>query len=273
MSAKKYALLLLSLFLAVQPVMAGTPLVYDYKDYKSLIGRKKNPDYRLRIKSPSVGIVSHHLPTASPLIDNFYFQLKKNRPNIKTFVVIGPDHSERCRHKFGVSDADITTMYGSIAADKKLVKRIEVAGAKIENHCFEGEHAIGVQANYIRKFFPQAKIAPILLSFAAKQSDFSGLVNELEKNRADIFVLASVDFTHYMDVQQAEAIDAISLKMINGLEGGSFSLKQIDSPATIKAVLCLARRLRLQAEVVEHKNSFDYNGAYKNTTSYFSVFF
>lgn len=273
MSAKKCVILLLFLLLAARPVMASAPLVYDYKEYKSLIGRKKNPDYRLRVKSPSIGIVSHHLPTASPLIDNFYYQLRKNRPNIKTFVVLGPDHSERCRQKFAVSDADIMTMYGSIAADKKMIKRIEAAGAKMENHCFEGEHAIGVQASYIRKFFPQARIAPILLSFAARQSDFSGLVSELEKNRSDIFVVASVDFTHYMDVQQAEAIDAISLKMINGLEGGSFSLKQIDSPATIKAVLCLARRLGLQAEIVEHKNSFDYNGAYKNTTSYFSVFF
>jgi len=270
---KKIIPLALIAGLLLNVCQANAALMYEYKEYKSLIGRQKNVDYRLKTKQPFIGIISHHLPTASPLIDNFYYQLQKSRPSIKTFVVIGPDHSERCRQNFSLKDVAVMTMYGEVATNKQLAKQLLGVGAKLDEACFAGEHAIGVQANYIRKFFPDAKMAPILLSYSAKQRDFTALIKELKKNRGEIFVLASVDFTHYQEVQKAEAIDAVSRKMINELAGGSFSLKQIDSPATIRIILCLAKELGLKPEILEHKNSFDYNGVYKNTTSYFSVLF
>ncbi|NTW22616.1 AmmeMemoRadiSam system protein B [Candidatus Falkowbacteria bacterium] len=273
MSIKKIALLSLVFILAAEPSFAGASLSYEYREYKSLVGRQKNTGYSLRTKTPFIGVVSHHLPTASPLIDNFYYQLRKGRPNIKTFVVIGPDHSERCRQKFSVSDSNVSTMYGELQSDKRVFQALLSAGAKSEAGCFEGEHSIGIQANYIRKFFPTAKIVPILLSYSAKQRDFEILIETLKKNRADIFVLASVDFSHYLEARQADAVDAVSRKMINALDGSSFTLKQIDSPATIKIILGLAKKLQLKPEIIEHRNSFDYNGAYKNTTSYFSILF
>lgn len=273
MTWKKTSFVIVSLWFACGPALVDAAVTYEYKEYKSLIGRQKSANYRLRTGRPFIGITSHHLPTASPLIDTFYYQLKKKRPDIKTFVVIGPDHSERCRQKFSIKSLPVMTMYGELRTDKALASRLAEAGAKREEACFEGEHAIGVQANYIKRFFPEAKMVPVLLSYAAKQRSFEALIKELASNRNDVFVVASVDFSHYLEVQKAEAVDAISRKMINELDGTSFSLKQIDSPATIKVILGLARALQLKPEIIEHRNSFDYNGAYKNTTSYFSVVF
>ncbi|NTU98769.1 AmmeMemoRadiSam system protein B, partial [Candidatus Falkowbacteria bacterium] len=188
-------------------------------------------------------------------------------------VVIGPDHFERCRQKFSVTGASVMTMFGELKVDKNVMKQILDSGAGSEESCFHGEHAIGVQANYIKKFFPRAKIVPVLLSYSAGKRDFAATINELKNDRKDVFVLASVDFTHYMDVQKAESVDAITRRMINGNDGSLISLKQVDSPGTLKVILGLAKSLRLKSEIIEHRNSFYYDGIYKNTTSYFSVLF
>lgn len=207
---KKISFLLLSLWLVFGPSLASASVVYEYKEYKSLIGRQKNAGYQLQTKQPFIGITSHHLPTASPLIDNFYYQLRKSRPGIKTFVVVGPDHFERCRQKFTIKDSPVMTMFGELQTDKKIAARLLETGAKQEEACFDGEHSVGVQANYIKRFFPEAKMVPILLSYAAKQRNFEALIKELASERNDIFVVASVDFSHYLEVQKAEAIDAVS---------------------------------------------------------------
>ena len=270
---RKILVHLMLLLLIIPSFVQAVNTNYQYSDYRNLIGKEKNVQQKLKTKNPLIGITSHHLPTASPLLDNFYYQLQIARPNIETFVVVGPDHFERCKQKFVASDAKIATMFGELEIDHTLLGQILKTGPKIENDCFVGEHSIGVEANYIKKFFPKAKIAPILLSYSAKARNFDKLIKVLQKNKDNIFVLESTDFTHYTDVEKANANDEISRKLIKDLNGEAFSLKQVDSPATIKLILQLARTLKLSAEIIEHKNSHDYTGSYNNTTSYFSVIF
>lgn len=266
--------LLILFFAAITPQLALAGSVnYQYPAYRELIGRHEAKGLTLRTERPLIGITSHHLPTASPLLDNFYSLLKETRPDIKTFVVVGPDHFEHCRHKFVVSDSLIETMFGELKIDQSLLKEIAQAGPVIENDCFHGEHAIGVEANYIKKYFPESQIMPILLSYSARNRNFNKTVAVLKKYRHDIFVVESTDFTHYVDARAANANDEISRKQINKLDGPAFTLKQVDSPGTIKLILQLAKELKLKPEIIEHKNSFDYTGAFENTTSYFSVMF
>lgn len=271
---KNKAKLFIMFFAAMAPqlVLAGS-VNYQYPAYRELIGRHAAKGLELKTKRPLIGITSHHLPTASPLLDNFYLLLKKQRPDIKTFVVVGPDHFERCRRKFVVSDSLVKTMFGEIKIDQSLLKDLTKAGPVIENDCFHGEHAIGVEANYIKKYFPEAQILPMLLSYAARNRNFYKTIAVLKKHQNNIFVLESTDFTHYVNARQANANDEISRRLINSLDGRGFTLKQVDSPGTIKLILQLAKELKLKPEIIEHKNSFDYTGAFENTTSYFSVVF
>jgi AmmeMemoRadiSam system protein B len=265
-------LLLLALLAGAVAVQAATPLSYRYADFRRLIGREQV--IKSKIKSvPLIGITSHHLPTASPLIDRFYGQLQAERPDIKTFVVVGPDHFEKCRLKQVTTRQNIGTMFGDLVPDLKLSAQIVQSGIRLEDDCFYGEHAIGVQANYIKKYFPKAQVVPILLSYSAKKFDFSKLTLVLKNNRRDIFVVESTDFTHYVNVASANAVDRRSQLAINQLEGQGFTLKQIDSPASIKLILGLAKKENLQPTILEHQNSFDFNGQAENTTSYFSVLF
>jgi len=262
------------LFLLVaNPAVTSASVSYQYEEYRALIGRQAVEARRLKMKTPQIGIVSHHLPTASPLIDDFYRHLKKARPDIGTFIVVGPDHFEKCRHKFSVSGQSVSTMFGEIKNDSNIFSQLSIAGAKKEDACFQGEHAIGVQANYIRKYFPEARIVPLLLSYLAQSRNFDKTIAVLKKNRKNTFVLASLDFTHYIDARAANINDEVSHKLLLSQDGPAFTLKQVDSPGTLRLVLRLARELKLNTEILDHKNSFDYNGSFQNTTSYFSVLF
>lgn len=269
---KKFSvIIILAVLLSPAVVFAGA-IRYDYPDFKTLIGRNDAAAGAV-LSKPIIGITSHHLPTASPLIDNFYASLAKARPAIKTFVIIGPDHFEKCRWKLVTDNFVINTMFGELAVDNGLYARLKQSGVRQERGCFTGEHSIGVQANYIKKFFPEAKVVPVLFSYSAKNRNFSRIIKILKKDKADIFVLASLDFAHYVDVKRAAASDELSLKKIRQLASDSFSLRQVDSPGTMKLILRLAKELNLKPRILEHKNSADFGGAYTNTTSYFSVFF
>lgn len=257
--------------ITVQTVSASVS--YQYEDYRSLIGRRGSVMRMSSTKIPQIGIISHHLPTAAPMLNDFYAQVKRARPEIKTFVVIGPDHFEKCRQKFSISKQLIYTMFGELKVDKNIFSQLISAGVREEVACFRGEHAIGVQASYIKKYFPEAHVVPVLLSYAARNRDFQKTIEVLKKNKNDIFVLASLDFTHYVDARSADANDEISRKMLISQNAIGFTLKQVDSPATMKLILQLARELKLKTMILDHKNSFDYNGSFNNTTSYFSVLF
>ena len=248
-------------------------LSYVYPEYKSLIGRADSKARLTKVATPYIGITSHHLPTASPLIDRFFAELKSARPKIETFVVIGPDHFENCRKKMVMSDLTIKTMFGDIQTDKKIIHKLKETRLRVENQCFVGEHAVGVPANYIKKYFPEAKIVPILLSNAAKSQNFARMQEVLIKNKAKLFVLESTDFTHYVNVQKAEANDELTKSAILKRDFGSLTLKQVDSPATLRLILELSKKEKLKPVILEHKNSFDFTGQPENTTSYFSVLF
>lgn len=247
--------------------------VYDYKDFKGLIESSLAPrKISASPNIPSSGITSHHLPVAAPLIAEFYLTLKNRRPDIKSFVIIGPDHFEKCHANFSINNEKIETSFGRLCPDKKIVDDLSVMGANLDKKCFENEHAIGVEANYIKKLYPDASVTPILFSYSARFRNLSKLVKYFT-NQDDIFVLGSMDFSHYQKNDKADLIDEISKKKIEALNGQGLELANVDSPATLKLMLDLAKLRSEKAEILDHKNSSFYTGDKNNTTSYFDVFF
>lgn len=262
---------ILSFLLFSQEAAAAS--IYDYKDFKGLIENGLAQKTVQSDKSaPSAGITSHHLPVASPLISEFYLDLKSRRPEIKRFIVIGPDHFERCRADFSFSSEKIITSFGALKPDKKIAADLKDLGAREDLKCFNGEHAIGVEANFIKKLYPDASLTPILLSYSARSRNFSRLIKYLADSD-DIFVIASLDFSHYLKKDKAEMVDVITKKKIEKLDGRGLELKNVDSPATLKLMFDLARERREKAEIIDHKNSADFTGDKSYTTSYFDVFF
>lgn len=219
-----------------------------------------------------VSIVSHHLPTASDLIIKNYAVLKESLTGeAPIFVVIGPDHFENCNSLISITDRDFDTPFGVLELDQSLKAQFQEL-ARVDD-CFVGEHSIGVQALMIKKFFPKARFVPILISSAVTQKEIDQVVTILKENQSQIFLITSVDFSHYQSKQVASEFDRQSRDFIEKMEWNSLSFDHVDSPASMEVALRFALSQELKPYILENLNSFEVNGLDGNTTSYFSVVF
>jgi len=226
-------------------------------------------------KEIHLGITSHHLPTAAPFIGEFYQELWNTGGPRDTFIIIGPDHNERCGAPFAVSDRPYQTPFATLQPDSEILSALKKeGGAKRNDTCFEKEHSIGVQAFFLSYLYPHSRIVPILVSSIAGQADIAKIKNVLLKFQNRTCVIGSFDFSHYFSYQTANVLDSESEHMIKEFNGSGFSFRHIDSLAGARLVLTLAQSSgNHNVQILDKKNSFDFTGQGSNTTGYINADF
>lgn len=218
-------------------------------------------------------VSSHHLPTAEPFIEEMYFQLSQRRPDIADFVIVGPDHFERCKNVASVTTRDFLTPYGIIENSHEISTALKEAGAGEDNSCFENEHAIGVQTTFIKKYFPKARVTSMLFSSATAPAIPEKLAFSLYKLFPEAVAVGSIDFSHYENVEAANTIDEISERQIKTMDTETIQLRQMDSPSSLRFVVGFAKLHGGSLGFFDHTNSFNLTGQAENTTSYFNAVF
>lgn len=221
----------------------------------------------------SMAITSHHLPAALPLISGLYRAIAHNSGSRKVFVVIGPDHFEKCSGNIATAIQDFRTPFGILEPDEKLVKELEKNGFSDDDACIASDHTVRVQAAMLKYYFPDAKIVPLLVSAFVKQDEMDKLFRVLSAKKDSIFILGSIDFSHHNSPSMARKIDNFTAAKIRKLDPSGLTLKNADSPATLGLLLKIARASGKKADIIDQKNSYDFTGNNKNTTGYLSVIF
>ena len=221
-----------------------------------------------------LGLTSHHLPTAAPLIARFYATLQKQLGPRKTFVIVGPDHAERCPQYVTTTALPYQTPYGLLPIDPEVSAAAQAAGAAISEGCFIGEHSTSVQALFVRRNFPEALVVPILLSSATSDESLRRLAQALSARSDSITVIGSVDFSHALPAAEARQRDAATDQILLKQNVSSLTLDQVDSPPTLKLLYLLNQRLGNKPPVIfDRANTVHYTGAAENTTGYRNMMF
>ncbi|MBI2645116.1 AmmeMemoRadiSam system protein B [Candidatus Uhrbacteria bacterium] len=226
-------------------------------------------------KDIHLGITSHHLPTAAPFIGDFYHELWNTDGPRDTFIIIGPDHLERCKAAVAVSGLAFQTPFATLVPDTEILSALKKEQRVRRNDtCFEKEHNIGVQTFFISYLYPRARIVPILVSSTAVSTDIARIKNILLPFQNRAMIIGSFDFSHYFSYQAAQALDAESEKMISDVNGIGFSFRHVDSPAGAQLTLVLAKESGARdVRILGRKNSFDFTGQGGNTTGYINAVF
>lgn len=197
---------------------------------------------------PRAGIVNHH-DLAPELIAEFFVTLSQCRPEIKTFVILSPDH-------FG-----------------------QVPGAWLGPNnigsALEREHGIGVLTPFISEIFPSASVDPFIINQRASSRDFKFVLKYIEEAelKSEAFVLVSADMSHYLDEQTALQKDAQSLRALDiGDELFFFEAKDdfTDSGKSIGLVIQALEPTTWQT--LNHQISTTFGGSLGYTTSYITGF-
>ncbi|KKR37249.1 MAG: hypothetical protein UW46_C0004G0084 [Candidatus Yanofskybacteria bacterium GW2011_GWF1_44_227] len=230
-----------------------------------------------RIKMSRVygGIVTHHIPDGIPLMAQFYSKVKKNL-NPRTIIILAPDHVDAGKYGISISEEDFVTPFGKLSSSGDMVKKILRTGlAGVSEKPFELDHSIHSQMLLISKYFPKAKVVPIVFRSSISVEDgrtfgsmLSGLVD------SSTFIVASIDFAHYLEKNKSRAIDNQSAALLQTINPRLAGLVEADSPQALSAFMAAMSTLGAnKSEAMGVFNSGDFGNNQTSTTGYVVKFF
>lgn len=221
-------------------------------------------------------VIPHHL-TAARLITNVMQLLASQKPDL--IILVGPNHTNK-------GNPIITGSYrwqtpeGIVEADEAAVNLLLSQHLAVKDEeTLSTEHAIGSLVPLIRHYLPETRILPIILHHGVSQEEVGSLLDALKPVLTDKTVLiASVDFSHYLTRNEAQAKDQETLTYMKQLDYPAlFRLNSdyLDSPASLTAAFLLAESQGIKEfTLLDNTNSgiILQNDAME-TTSYFTLVF
>jgi len=201
------------------------------------------------------GIVPHHLIVANKIAILFE-SLKKYQ--YKTIVLIGPDHFGKSKNDISLSGLSWQTPYGTIDINEDLLRVFTDRGYNIDDNLFDTEHSISSLVGFIKKSFPESKFLPIIVRSGTTSEELNNFANLLYSvvDSNNTIVLTSIDFSHEMTAEEADANDAEAQKVIEDFNFNKILNLNIDSPESLFILLTYLRFNSVTtADLIFHTNS------------------
>lgn len=219
-----------------------------------------------------LGVIAPHHSIDVAELNKFYRGLSEITQPAVVFV-LGPNHYENGPATIQTCTSCLyATTVGDVAVDDQLAQELVADKIAIDQpDTFPTEHAIYSQTPFIKKYFPTAKIVPILLPWKMPIDDVVKFSRWLDENLpVNALVLGSVDFSHYLPLGAADFHDRTSSAVIQNFDFGSVYNLEIDSPSTIYAILDLMRQRGYQqaAEIAHTNSGEDLRAPVEETTSH-----
>lgn len=221
-------------------------------------------------------VVPHHL-LASEIIAQLFSASRHQA--IDTIVILGPNHNDNNATTVATAHLEWQTPLGAVLTDSELVASL-VAALDISElpEAFLNEHSVGAIVPFVRHYFPEARIVPIIFNSTATLRDAERVSKWLADNLdAGGLVVVSTDFSHYLTEEEADRHDRITEELIrNGRIDEIIRLNNdyVDSPASVASVMLYARAVNLIPQFLRNANSNDFSErAFAETTSYFGIAF
>jgi len=159
----------------------------------------------------TAGIISHHF-LALDLISQFFSGI--NPSGIKNVYLVGPDH-------FYITTAPITTTsypwhtpFGNLSANTANIKKL-TQDLQVESNylAFTNEHSIYTLIPFVKYFFPNASVTPLVLNTSKDLDYFYSFGKNL--NPKNSILIISSDFSHQSTPAQANQNDQASIEAIS----------------------------------------------------------
>lgn len=247
---------------------------FKYAQFIESSVEEAKSDAKIYLDKVMGGIVPHHIPTTIPLLAEFYTKLKNTR-DVKTFIILGPDHVDMGQGDISVSKANFIMPFGTLEPNLATIEQIEESGFVVHDEVpFKREISIDSQLLLISKLFPDARIVPLIFRSSITNETarafgrvLAGAIDD------DTFVVSSVDFSHYLSEKQARPIDYLSANVLGAMGSMSAALVEADSTQALMALMAF-----LEAKGVNHYvdlqifNTSDFNNNIDYTTGYVTGF-
>jgi AmmeMemoRadiSam system protein B len=262
-------------------VLAVTKDSYNLPEFekelfdKNITKAKANP-YEINQKIIAA-VIPHHATSGFMIADLFQ---KASAQGVEKIIIIGPNHEEKGSANLLTTDSNWLTPAGILNTNSHIVNSlIKTGSVKKDIPVFEEEQSVYVLTPYIKTFLPDSDIIPIIVKKNTSLQEEINLVNNIESLIDEkTLIVASVDFSHYLDKLSADQKDQQTIELIKKQDLASLhnlTSDNLDSPSAISIMLQLMNKLaKKEMKVVDHKNSDEIQGTKTDsTTSYYYLTF
>ena len=152
----------------------------------------------------------------------------------KTIILIGPNHRGLGETISIYKGESWDTPLGNIEIDKKLTDEIlsyPLFSEDNSSHMFE--HSLEVQLPFIKYIYEKANLNPKIVAISLINQDLETCkkigecLNSIIKDREDVILIASSDFSHYVPINFAKKYDILAIDEILNFNYREF-YKKID---------------------------------------------
>jgi AmmeMemoRadiSam system protein B len=229
------------------------------------------------------GIAPHH-DLALPMIVRFYENLP---PETKRVWLLAPDHFRRVRKPVALCGENWTLVERTpvertlservLEADGEVCEVLRAMGIVEERpEIFVGEHGITLHIPLIARYFPDAKVVPMLLNPKIPDMGLIILRNKLrELFREGDIVFLSLDLSHYKTPEAMAVEDERTLEVLKSLRFGATGGLDMDARRAAALALMLFKDMGAKkGKVLEHTDSSAILGyRVESGTSYATVMY
>ena len=223
-----------------------------------------------------IGIVPHHF-LAKDMIRNFYTMLARHETDYDTIIIVGPDHNKHGMNPVSLTDLPWKTAFGIAETNEALVINLQrMLDISLDPEAFCGEHSISLHMDFIKHYYPEAKVMPIMISSRAPRSIVEKLSSVIYQNIKGNkkLLMVSIDFAHNCTAVEAEQFDSITREVVRTGALDLVSQVNVDCKACLASVLMLMQKFSgFTFEFLEHSNSsiIANKPDLSNVTSYFTI--
>lgn len=222
-------------------------------------------------------IMPHHLIPSFIIADIFE---RIASQGTQTIILLSPNHYDIGATSVLTSKIVWNTPYGEVLPHSDIIQElIKKDYISIDEKILDNEHGIAGLLPFAKYYNDEIRVIPLIL----RQNITKEELRDLSRSIANVIddktvVVASVDFSHYLNSDEAEKNDVETLKVMDKKDYDALlqmNSDYLDSPEAIVTLLQIMEQLDIRkSEILHHTNSgrlMDEPSA--QTTSYFGTVF
>lgn len=217
--------------------------------------------------------VPHHL-LAPDLMARGFWAASAGR--FDRIILISPDHFRSVEGAFATVLEDFETVFGPVPLDDDAVGGLLDHPDLVERmspEAMAGEHGIQSLTPFIRHFWPEAEIVPVVASIKTQPGDWDAMVDLLTPLiDPKTLVVQSTDYSHFLPIGDAVLRDQESISHIATADAGVVERliqpDHLDSKAAQSIQMTLQAALGAKPVVIANRNQVEYGADDERTTSY-----
>lgn len=224
---------------------------------------------KLNNKTVKALIVPHAGWTYSGQLAQLGFELCAGQQYQK-IIILAPNHTKPLDLAVFSSDS---TWQGLFQEQTVIIPETKTGILENDNQAHLDEHAIEVQIPFIQKYWPQAKILPIIVGQITNEQ-VTALVAILQKKlTSDTLLVISSDLSHYLSVADSLIKDNKTIQDILNLDKINILNDDLCGINPVKILLELATQNNWQPILADSYNSSKTSGDTSGVVGYTTILF